>query len=117
MKKNRRDQAGTEPHHLNATQHSETHQGFARSFVSTQDGDDPSNTPPHHHFYFSQNGDGNEQKFLTVEQVADFLRLSERTLLRMIKENKLPARKFGRHWRIPEERFREWIDYKESKTL
>ncbi|WP_266019672.1 helix-turn-helix domain-containing protein [Brucella intermedia] len=41
-------------------------------------------------------------RLLTLEQAADFLALSTRTVRRKIKDGELTAHKFGRLWRISE---------------
>ena len=39
--------------------------------------------------------------YLTVTQAAETLQVSEKTILRLIKAEKLDAQRFGRQWRIP----------------
>lgn len=39
--------------------------------------------------------------FYTAEEVARLIRVSEQTVRLWIREGKLPARRFGRNWRIP----------------
>lgn len=41
-------------------------------------------------------------RFLTVEEVAELMRVSNMTVYRMVKSGKLPAIRFGRSYRIPE---------------
>ncbi|MBB5045264.1 helix-turn-helix domain-containing protein [Shinella fusca] len=41
-------------------------------------------------------------RMMTLEQAADFLLISTRTLRRKIKSGELAAHKFGRLWRIAE---------------
>lgn len=47
-----------------------------------------------------------ESKFLTVEEVADALRIHRATVTRWIHEKKLPASKVGRRWLISEEDYK-----------
>jgi excisionase family DNA binding protein len=54
-----------------------------------------------------------EPSFLTLEEVAATLRVSKRTIHRMIKQNKLPAFKVGGQWRIAQNRFKQWVHQKE----
>ncbi|MEO0260575.1 MAG: helix-turn-helix domain-containing protein [candidate division WOR-3 bacterium] len=42
-----------------------------------------------------------EPEFLTVEEVAELLRVSTRTVQRLLKEGGLPGVRIGRQWRIP----------------
>lgn len=44
-----------------------------------------------------------DNKFLTVEEVANALRIHRATVTRWIKERRLPATKVGRRWLISEE--------------
>lgn len=55
-----------------------------------------------------------ELRFLTLAEVASLLQVSKRTLLRMIQQKKLPALKVGGQWRIPESRFRKWVEHNEN---
>jgi excisionase family DNA binding protein len=41
------------------------------------------------------------QLFYTAEEVARLIRVSEQTIRAWIRDGKLPARRFGRNWRIP----------------
>ena len=43
--------------------------------------------------------------YLTVPQVAELLQVSEKTILRLIKAEKVEARRFGRQWRLPSAQF------------
>ena len=54
-----------------------------------------------------------EPSFLTLEEVAATLRVSKRTIHRMIKQNKIPAFKVGGQWRVAQSRFKQWVHQKE----
>ena len=54
-----------------------------------------------------------EPSFLTLEEVAAMLRVSKRTIHRMIKQNKMPAFKVGGQWRIAQNRLQQWVHQKE----
>ncbi len=41
-------------------------------------------------------------RFLTVQEVADLMRVSSMTVYRMVHAGELPAIRFGRSFRIPE---------------
>jgi excisionase family DNA binding protein len=45
----------------------------------------------------------------TIEEAADFLRISKRSVYRMLKVGKIPARKVMHKWRFEREQLREWI--------
>ena len=49
-------------------------------------------------------------QFLTLQQTAEVLQLSRRTLLRMLKHKTLPAVKVGAQWRIHENALAKWLD-------
>ncbi|GAA4475788.1 hypothetical protein GCM10023190_11950 [Enteractinococcus fodinae] len=44
-----------------------------------------------------------EAKFMTVTEVADMMRVSRMTVYRMIHSGDLPAVRFGRSYRVPQE--------------
>ena len=46
---------------------------------------------------------------LTLTEVADMLKISRRTVERMIRKGRIPAFKLGGQWRILESRFEEWV--------
>lgn len=48
-------------------------------------------------------------KLLTVSEAATILKISQRTLHRMIHDKRIPAFKIGGQWRILESRFEEWV--------
>lgn len=50
-----------------------------------------------------------EIKLYTIEEVADLLKLSRRTIYRYLKDGKLKANKVGQSWRITETALNEFI--------
>lgn len=46
--------------------------------------------------------DLSDMRFLTVQEVADMMRVSSMTVYRMVHAGDLPAVRFGRSYRIPE---------------
>ena len=52
-------------------------------------------------------------KLLTLAETADILKISKRTLHRMIQRRQIPAFKVGGQWRILESRFQEWVQKEE----
>ena len=48
--------------------------------------------------------------FLTVQEVADFLRLSVLTIYKYIKEEKLEAVEFGGHYRVQKNSLENFIE-------
>jgi excisionase family DNA binding protein len=55
-------------------------------------------------------------KLLTLAEAATILKISKRTLHRMIQNRQIPAFKVGGQWRILESRFQEWVQEEENIT-
>ena len=47
---------------------------------------------------------------ISINQVAGILGVHPNTVRTMAKQGILPAKKFGRQWRIHRERFEKWVD-------
>jgi excisionase family DNA binding protein len=56
---------------------------------------------------------GQNIRLLTLSEVATILKISKRTLHRMIQHHQIPAFKVGGQWRILESRFQEWMQVEE----
>jgi len=48
-------------------------------------------------------------KFMTVEEVANYLRVTEKTIYRLLKQGKIPATKVGNQWRFDTNSIDEWL--------
>ena len=46
---------------------------------------------------------------LTLEQAAEMLQLSTRTVQRMVSKSKMPGRRIGGQWRFDRDQLREWV--------
>ena len=57
----------------------------------------------------------NDLKFLTLVETAEILRISRRTLLRMIKQKKIPSLKVGGQWRVLERRLTKWTEQNQNR--
>lgn len=55
-------------------------------------------------------------RLLTLAEAAGILKISKRTLHRMIQNRQIPAFKVGGQWRILESRFQEWVQEEENTT-
>jgi excisionase family DNA binding protein len=55
-------------------------------------------------------------RLLTLAEAASILKISKRTLHRMIQHRQIPAFKVGGQWRILESRFQEWVEEEEHLT-
>jgi len=49
------------------------------------------------------------RKMMTVEELAQYLRVDERTVYRLLKQGSLPAIKVGRQWRFDMDSINEWL--------
>ena len=49
-------------------------------------------------------------EILTLEEVAEKLKLSEQTVRRYLRENKITGFKLGNSWRVKEEELMKFID-------
>ncbi len=48
-------------------------------------------------------------KVFTLDEVADILKVTKRTLYNYVKAGKLPAVKIGKYWRVSEESLQAFI--------
>jgi len=48
--------------------------------------------------------------FLTTEEVLDYLRVTPRTIYRLIRSGELPAIRIGRQWRFRRTDLDDWLD-------
>jgi excisionase family DNA binding protein len=46
---------------------------------------------------------------LNLEQAAEFLGISEKTMFKLLREEHVPARKIGREWRFSREALTRWL--------
>jgi excisionase family DNA binding protein len=55
-------------------------------------------------------------KVLTLEELADYLRVHPSTIYRLLRKNQLPAFKVGSDWRFNLDSVDKWIDQAERKS-
>ncbi|MDD8020088.1 MAG: helix-turn-helix domain-containing protein [Acidobacteriota bacterium] len=48
-------------------------------------------------------------KWLTLEQIAEYLQMSKSSIYKMAQGGKIPAYKVGRQWRFKEEEIDTWV--------
>lgn len=53
-----------------------------------------------------------ELKLYTISEIAEILRVTERTIYNYIKEDELPAIKIGKHWRVRHEHLEQFLQRK-----
>jgi excisionase family DNA binding protein len=51
----------------------------------------------------------NEESVLTIDELAEYLKISKSTLYKLAKEGKLPGQKVGRHWRFHRDVIDRWL--------
>lgn len=54
-------------------------------------------------------------EILTLKEVADYLKLAEKTAYRLAAEGKLPGFKVGGSWRFRQTDIEHWIEEKKKK--
>lgn len=55
-----------------------------------------------------------DSNILNIEQAIEFLGVSEKTLIKLLREEHIPARKIGREWRFSKEALINWISTGDS---
>ena len=50
-----------------------------------------------------------DNSILNVEQATEFLGISEKTLIKLLREEHVPARKVGREWRFSKASLMDWL--------
>jgi len=58
----------------------------------------------------------NEGEILTIKQVADYLKVTERTIYRLAAAKKIPAFKVGGTWRLSRADIDRWIKRQSSEV-
>ena len=52
-----------------------------------------------------------EDKLLTVEDLAEYLQVSAKTVYRMLRRGRLPCYRVGNQWRFRKEAIDKWLDH------
>jgi excisionase family DNA binding protein len=55
-------------------------------------------------------------RLLTLNEAAELLQVSTRTLQRMIHSGEMPALKVGGQWRVREAQLRQWVENREGSA-
>ena len=63
----------------------------------------------------NKQGDLNMEKWLTLEQIAEYLQMSTSSIYKMAQAGKIPAYKVGRQWRFKIEEIDKWVEKQKPK--
>jgi excisionase family DNA binding protein len=55
-----------------------------------------------------------DNNILNIEQAVEFLGVSEKTLIKLLREEHIPARKIGREWRFSKQALINWLSTGDS---
>lgn len=53
-------------------------------------------------------------RFLTIDEVSEYLRLTKPKLYNLAQRGKISAYKFGREWRFRTDKLEQWIEDQET---
>jgi excisionase family DNA binding protein len=62
----------------------------------------------------NKHGELNMDKWLTLEQIAEYLQMSESSIYKMAQAGKIPANKVGRQWRFKKEVIDRWVEKRKN---
>ncbi|HPP10977.1 MAG TPA: helix-turn-helix domain-containing protein [Defluviitoga tunisiensis] len=54
-------------------------------------------------------------KWLTLEQIAEYLQMSGSSIYKMAQSGKIPAYKVGKQWRFKKEEIDKWVEKQKPK--
>jgi excisionase family DNA binding protein len=57
-----------------------------------------------------------QQEVLSVEGLADVLRVPKSTVYALLKQRRIPSQKDGRHWRFRKQSIEKWLDDQPPST-
>jgi excisionase family DNA binding protein len=55
-------------------------------------------------------------EIMTIDELAEYLKISKSTLYKLAVENKLPGTKIGKRWRFHKEAIDEWVKQGPSQS-
>ena len=47
---------------------------------------------------------------MTVDEVAEYLRIPRSSIYKLAQENRIPCKKVGRHWRFRRQAIENWLE-------
>ena len=57
-------------------------------------------------------GEGERGELMTLQEVAVYLRVTDKTIYRLLKQGSIPATKVGHQWRFDKASIDEWLQRK-----
>ncbi|RKX64478.1 MAG: DNA-binding protein [Thermodesulfobacteriota bacterium] len=57
------------------------------------------------------------ERWLTLEQIAEYLQMSTSSIYKMAQKGKIPAYKVGRQWRFRKEEIDRWIKSQKQSMM
>jgi excisionase family DNA binding protein len=58
---------------------------------------------------------GSADEVLTIEELADYLKVPKSTLYKLVREGSVPCQKVGKHWRFHKEAIDDWLQQRVKK--
>jgi excisionase family DNA binding protein len=56
-------------------------------------------------------------KLLTTKELADYLKVNEMTIYKLLQASEIPGIKIGRKWRFRESTINSWLKEKEAESI
>lgn len=57
-----------------------------------------------------------EDRFLTLQEVSELLKIKERTIYQWVQQGKIPGFKLGNAWRFDRDDIEVWIEEQKAKS-
>jgi len=54
------------------------------------------------------------EELLTIEELAEYLKISKHTLYKMVEKGKIPALKIANRWRFKKRKIEKWLEEHEN---
>lgn len=70
----------------------------------------------HYCIFLPDNETAMENDIMTIKEVADYLKLNEKTAYRLTSEGKIPGFKVGGSWRFHKQDIDQWIEEKKRES-
>ncbi|MDD5509688.1 MAG: helix-turn-helix domain-containing protein [Dehalococcoidales bacterium] len=51
---------------------------------------------------------------LTLEELANYLKVPKSTVYKLVREGRIPAQKVGRHWRFRKQTIDRWLEKRQA---